>query len=198
MVQETIGVYQFSGNGRYIETLTEIHYDRKGQSYVEVVCMGNEQIPDNIISTWRGQMKAYSELGEAEYRVVQGAQSDSDEKLRYVSELYEAKKLELMSKDERIQILEEELSKMSSLADGLFPFESVSAEARVNYEGLAGLGFAYTLQTDFNKTDTIPVFEARWKEEVTPQQREEQLKKLSEWLRIRLKNERIQVRNAAP
>jgi len=198
LVQETIGVYQFSGNGRYIETLTEIHYDRKGQSYVEVVCMGNEQIPDNIISTWRGQMKSYSELEEAEYRVVQGAQSDSDEKLRYVSELYEAKKLELLSKDERIQVLEEELSKMSSLADGLFPFESVSAEARVNYEGLAGLGFAYTLQTDFSKTDTIPVFEARWKEGVSAQQREEQLKRLSEWLRIRLKNERIQVRNAAP
>ncbi|MGA9238194.1 DUF389 domain-containing protein [Robiginitalea sp.] len=198
LVQETIEVYQFSGNGRYIDNLTEIHYDRKGQSYVEVVCMGNEQIPDNIISTWRGQMKAYSELEKAEYRVVQGAQSDSDEKLRYVSELYEAKKLELMSKDERIQILEEELSKMSSLADGLFPFESVSAEARVNYEGLAGLGFAYTLQTDFSKTDTIPVFEARWKEEVNAQQREEQLKKLSEWLRIRLKNEKIQVRNAAP
>lgn len=198
LVQETIGVYQFSGNGRYIDNLTEINYDPKGQSYVEVVCMGNEQIPDNIVSTWRGQMKAYSELEEAEYRVVQGAQSDSDEKLRYVSELYEAKKLELLSKDQRIQILEEELSKMSSLADGLFPFESVSAEARVNYEGLAGLGFAYTLQTDFSKTDTIPVFEARWKEEVNAQQQEEQLKKLSEWLRIRLKNERIQVRNAAP
>ena len=103
-------------------------------------------------------MKAYSELEEAEYRVVQGAQSDSDEKLRYVSELYESKKLELLSKDERINFLEEELSKMSSLSEGLIPFEDISAEARVNYDGLVGLGFAYTLQTDFSKTDTIPIF----------------------------------------
>ncbi|MGB5403165.1 MAG: hypothetical protein WBN13_04250, partial [Robiginitalea sp.] len=194
LVQETIGVYQFSGNGRYIDNLTEINYDPKGQSFVEVVCMGNERIPDNIVSTWRSQMKDYSELKEAEYRVVQGAQSDSDEKLRYVSELYEAKKSELLNKDERIRLLEEELSKMSSLAEGLFPFASVSEEARVNYDALAGLGFAYTLQTDFTKTDTIPVFEARWKEDASSEKREDQLKKLTEWLKLRLKNERIQVR----
>ncbi len=194
LVQETIGVYQFSGNGRYIDNLTEINYDPKGQSFVEVVCMGNERIPDNIVSTWRSQMQDYSELKEAEYRVVQGAQSDSDEKLRYVSELYEAKKSELLNKDERIRLLEEELSKMSSLAEGLFPFASVSEEARVNYDALAGLGFAYTLQTDFTKTDTIPVFEARWKEDASSEKREDQLKKLTEWLKLRLKNERIQVR----
>lgn len=193
LVQETIGVYQFSGNGRYIDNLTEIHYDRKGQSYLEVVCMGNEQIPDNIISTWRGQMKAYSELEEAEFRVVQGAQSDGDEKLRYVSELYEAKKLELLSKDERIELLEKELSKMSSLSEGLIPFEDISAEARVNFDGLAGLGFAYTLQTDFSKTDTIPIFQTRWKDKVRKKEKEEQLQKLGKWLKIRLKNDRIQV-----
>jgi hypothetical protein len=83
---------------------------------------------------------------------------------------------------------------MSSLAEGLFPFASVSEEARVNYDALAGLGFAYTLQTDFTKTDTIPVFEARWKEDASSEKREDQLKKLTEWLKLRLKNERIQVR----
>lgn len=194
LVQQTIGVYQFSGNGRFIDDLTEFHYDRDGQSYVEVVCMGNEQIPDNVVNTWRSQMKDYSELRDTELKVVQGGQSDSEDRLRYVSELYESKKAELLNKDERIRLLEQELSQMSSLAEGLLPFEEISAEARVNYEGLAGLGFAYTLLTDFNKTDTIPVFEARWKEDIQQKDREEQLQKLTEWLKLRLKNERIQVR----
>ncbi|MDM9632297.1 DUF389 domain-containing protein [Robiginitalea aurantiaca] len=194
LVQETIAVYQFSANGRFIEELTEFHYDRKGENFIEVVCMGNEQIPATIISTWRMQMKDYSELRETELRVVQGGQSDSEDRLRYVSELYESKKAELFNKDERIRLLEEELSQMSSLAEGLLPFDEISAEARVNYDGLAGLEFAYTLRTDFNKTDTIPVFVARWKEKVKRKQKEEELNKLREWLQIRLKNDRIQVR----
>jgi uncharacterized hydrophobic protein (TIGR00271 family) len=198
LVNETIGIYQFSGNGRYIDELTEIHYDPKGQSFVEVVCMGNELIPDNVVATWRNQMQSFSELEKTDLRVVQGGQSEGEEKFRYVSELYEAKKAELLNKDERIRLLEEELSQMSRLADGLFPFDAISAEARVNYDGLAGLGFAYTLQTDFTKTDTIPVFEARWKDDVNEKQREEQLEKLTEWLKLRLKNERIQVREVTP
>lgn len=198
LVQETIGVYEFSGNGRFIENLTEINYAPKGQSYIEVVSMGNEQIPDNVINTWRSQMKGFAELRNAELKVVQGGQSDSEDRLRYVSELYESKKAELLNKDERIRLLEQELSQMSSLAEGLLPFDAISAEARVNYDGLAGLGFAYTLLTDFNKTDTIPVFEARWKEDIDQKQREAQMKKLSDWLKIRLQNDRIQVRQSGP
>jgi uncharacterized hydrophobic protein (TIGR00271 family) len=198
LVQETIGVYQFSENGRFIDNLTEIHYDPEGQSFIEVVCMGNEQIPDNVVSTWRTQMQNYSELGKTELKVVQGGRTDSEEKFRYVSELYETKKAELLNKDERIRLLEEELSQMSSLAEGLLPFDAISAEARVNYQGLAGLGFAYTLQTDFSKTDTVPVFEARWKEDVKPKQRDEELQKLTDWLKLRLKNDRIVVREVTP
>jgi hypothetical protein len=198
LVNETIGVYQFSGNGRFIDDLTEIHYERDGQSYVEVVCMGDERIPDNVVATWRQQMKTYSELVDTEFKVVQGSSSDTDERLKYVSELYESKKAELLNKDERIRLLEEELAQMSSLSEGLLPFSAISEEAHVNYEGLAGLGFAYTLQTDFNKTDTIPVFEARWKEDIDPAQREAEFKKLTDWLKLRLKNDRIQVREVLP
>jgi hypothetical protein len=104
----------------------------------------------------------------------------------------------LLNKDERILLLEEELAQMSSLSEGLLPFSAISEEAHVNYEGLAGLGFAYTLQTDFNKTDTIPVFEARWKEDIDPAQREAEFKKLTDWLKLRLKNDRIQVREVLP
>ena len=193
LVQETIAVYQFSDNGRFIEELTELHYDRKGQSFIEVVSMGNERIPDNIISTWRAQMKDYSELKDTDFKVVQGGQSDSEDKFRYVSELYESKKAELLNKDERIRLLEEELSQMGRLAEGSLAFDEISAEARVNFEGLAGLGYAYTIQTDFTKIDTIPVFQTRWKDKVRKKQMEREKERLREWLKIRLKNDRIQV-----
>lgn len=193
-VNETIGVYQFEGNGRFMDNFTQIIYQEEGFSSIEVVTMGDELIPDNIIQTWNTQKLEYSELKGAELKVVQGGRDDSEEKFRYVSELYESKKAEILDKDRRIEILEQELSKMSNLADGMIPFDEISAEARANYSGLASLGFAYTLQTDFNTTDTIPLFEVRWKEDMSKRQRREEMSKLSNWLQIRLKNKKIQIR----
>jgi uncharacterized hydrophobic protein (TIGR00271 family) len=194
LVNETIGVYQFDGNGRFMDNLTQIEYEKDGVSTIEVVSMGDELIPDNIIQTWQTQMAKYSELGNTELKVVQGARDDSEEKFQYVNELYESKKAELLDKDRRIRLLEEELSLVSSLAEGMVPFEEISAEARVNYEGLAGLGYAYTLQTDFSKTDTIPVFEVTWKEDFPDSEKQQAMEKVSEWLRVRLKNDRVRVR----
>ncbi len=195
-ISETIAIYQFEGNGRYMETLSEIHYDREGNSRLELVCMGDELIPETVIQTWQAQKNSYSKLVNAELRIVQGGHDDQEEKFRYVSELYETKKAELLNKDERIRLLEEELTKMQVLKEGMVPFEEITAEAHANYEELVGLRFAYTLQTDFQKTDTIPVFELRWKEDLGRKDREENLRKLTQWLQIRLKNDKILVREA--
>ncbi|MBC2839582.1 DUF389 domain-containing protein [Robiginitalea sp. SC105] len=195
-ISETIGIYQFPGNGRYMENLTQISYKEDGGSVIELVCMGDDPIPDNVIQTWRARKNSYSKLSEAELKIVQGGQSDDQEKFRYVNELYEAKKAEVLNKDERIRLLEEQLTNMQSLAKGMVPFEEISAEARASYENLKGLGFAYTLQTDFSKTDTIPLFEARWKDNVPQAVRQEDQRRLSNWLQTRLKNPKIQVREA--
>lgn len=195
-IDETIGVYQFDGNGRFMESLSLVDYDKNEGSLLELVCMGDNPIPESVIRTWQTQKNSYSKLRDAELRIVQGGRDDSDEKYRYVSELYEAKKAELLNKDERIRLLEEELEKVRLLEQSMVPFEEITAEARANYEDLAGLGFAFTLQTDFQKTDTIPVFELRWNEGLSTEQRRENLRKLTRWLRLRLKNENIQVREA--
>ncbi len=195
-ISETIGIYQFPGNGRYMENLTQISYKDDGSSLIELVCMGDDPIPESVIQTWRARKNTYSNLASAELKIVQGGQGDEEEKFRYVNELYEAKKAELLNKDERIRLLEERLSLMQGLAGGAVPFTEISAEARANYENLSGLGFAYTLQTDFNKTDTIPVFEARWRAGIPDNVRQEELRKLSNWLQVRLKNTKILVREA--
>ena len=196
LLKETVEVYQFEANGRYMDNFTMVDYDPEEGSQIELFIIGEERIPDNVIQTWNSQKQKYSELRDTELKVVQNGGDDMGMQLKYVNELYESKKAELLDKDRRIKLLEEELSQVSSLADGLIPFQDISAEARANYDGLAGLGFAYTLQTAFSKTDTIPVFEIRWKDEVPESSRQEAFKKLSEWLKIRLKNERIQVRQA--
>lgn len=193
-INETIAVYQFKDRGRYMENLTEIHYDPDSGSYIELVTMGNEEIPQNVIETWRVQKDDYGRLQDVSLRIVQGGIDDSQQKFQYVNELYESKKAELQNKDERIRVLESEVARLSKLASRQIPFKEISAEARTNYENLQGLGFAYTILTDFDRMDTIPVFEVSWKEDADTEAVERDTRKLNEWLKLRLKDNAVRVK----
>tara|TARA_R110000765_G_scaffold336841_1_gene427178 strand:- start:804 stop:1286 length:483 start_codon:yes stop_codon:yes gene_type:complete len=159
--------------------------------------MGDEIIPQSIIDTWRVQKNDMSMLKNATLRVVQGGQDESKDKFNYVNELYESKKAELLTKDERIKVLEEDLVKLSKLATSQIPFEDISAEAKANYESLTALSYSYTIRTDFQKLDTIPVFEVSWKEKTKKDEIATDTKKLTDWLKLRLKNTKIQVREVS-
>ena len=194
-INENIETYKFSGEGRFLDDFTDLEYKGGENSFIELVFMGNETIPDNVIATWNTQKDAYSKLKNVELRIIQGSKNTAGDELKYVSELYESKKAELLSKDEKIKVLEESLGKMGKLAAMQIPFPEISAEARTNYENLSSLGYSYTITTDFNKTDTIPIFEVQWAKTTKKNEIEADTKKLGEWLKLRLKNKQIQIKN---
>ncbi len=195
LINETIEIYQFNEGGRYLDDLTKIEFVNGGEtSYIELVCMGDELIPENVINTWQVQKNNYSKLKNTALRVVQAGRDDSEEKFNYVSELYESKKAELVNKDRRIQLLEEEIAKLSKSAGKQIPFDAISQEAKTNYENLEAIGFSSRIQTlDFKKIDTIPVFEIKWKEDTSIEQTTKDTKRLTEWLKIRLQDSTLQL-----
>ncbi|WP_067037699.1 DUF389 domain-containing protein [Allomuricauda sp. CP2A] len=193
-LKETIEVYQFEGAGRYVDNLTKIEYVDDGTSLIEVVCMGDELIPENIVNTWRVQKNQYPRLKDAELHIIQGGKDDSEEKFTYVSELYEKNKAELLNKDEQIRLLEEEVANLTKSFGKQIPFSMISAEAKANYENLASLGFSYRIQTDFDKLDTVPVFEVKWKDGVGSNQKEADAKRMLSWLKLRLQDSTLVVK----
>ena len=78
--------------------LTKIEFNDGETPLIELVCMGDELIPENVINTWRVQKNEKSRLKDAEFRILQGGKDDSEEKFNYVSELYEKNKAELLNK----------------------------------------------------------------------------------------------------
>ncbi|MCW5516745.1 DUF389 domain-containing protein [Muriicola sp. Z0-33] len=195
-IEENIASYQFAGEGRYLEDFTDVEYNDGENPVIELVFMGNETIPDNIIATWNTKMDNFKRLQDCELRIVQGSKNSSQQELKYVSELYETKKAELVNKDKRIQILEVELARLSKLASQQIPFGEISKEAKTNYEDLVSMGFSYTIITDFNKLDTIPVFEVVWNDNITKSKIENDSRKLNEWLKLRLKNNKVQIKTS--
>lgn len=196
-VEEKIASYQFSGEGRFLENLTDIEFNEGENSLVEVVFMGNETIPDNIISTWKTQMNDYPKLKGTTLNVVQGSKNEAGDQLKYVNELYESQKNQLSSKDEKISFLESELMRLNKGTVGQIPFPEISLEAKTNYENLSRLAYSYMISTDFAKTDTIPVFEVTWKKEAKRLDTEKDLKKLHEWLKLRLQNKNLQIKEVS-
>ncbi len=194
LINNTIELYKFKDRGRYLKDLTEINYNRKGGSTIELVCMGDELIPDNVIASWIEQKNAFSNLEDTELIIVQGGRDDSEIKFNYINELYESKKAEVLNKDERINLLESEIAKLSKLTTKQIPFEQISAEAKLNYENLESLGFAYTITTDFSKIDTIPIFEVVWKKGTKRRNIDEDTEKLRNWLKVRLNDNKIRLR----
>lgn len=193
-IDENVAPYQFSGQGRFLEDFTDLEYNNGENSVIELVFMGNEAIPDNVIATWRAKLEDNPRLKETELQIIQGGQNEEINQLKYVNELYETQKNQLNSKDEKIAFLEGELSRLNKSAAGQIPFREVSLEAKTNYENLARLGYSYLIATDFEKTDTIPVFEITWKKEAKRNQTVKDAQKLTDWLKLRLNNTKIQVK----
>jgi hypothetical protein len=194
-ISNTIAAYQFKKRGIFLDDLTDIDYNPDGLSTIELVCVGNEEIPENVIATWETQMGQYSRLTNTELNIVQGGLDDSEQKFNYVNELYEAKKAEIQNKDQRIRLLEEEIATLSKNSKLSIPFGDISAEAKANYKELSALVFSYSIRTDFQKLDTIPVFELQWQKGLRTKQIEEKSGNIRKWLQLRLKDSTVQVKN---
>ncbi|MFS4469738.1 DUF389 domain-containing protein [Maribacter sp. 2210JD10-5] len=190
-INEKIAPFQFSGEGRFLEDFTDIEYDNGENPSLQVVFMGNETIPENVIATWRAQMSEYPKLQSCSLNVVQGAKNEAANELKYVNELYESQKMQLVDKDEKIRFLEAELKRLNKLNTRQIPFQDISAEAQSNYENLEYLAFSNAIRTDFKKLDTVSVFEAKWKRNAKRSEVLKDAKKLHNWLRIRLKDSTI-------
>ncbi len=192
-IEAKVAPYQFEGSGRFMEDFTDIEFNEGKNPFIELVFMGNEIVPDNVIATWNKQKndEGFNRLKDAELRIIQGAKNEELDQLKYVDQLYETQKTELLDKDARIKLLEEELSKLGRLS---IPFKDISIEAKTNYENLESIGFSPTVKTDFKKLDTISVFEVKWKRDAKRVKVVEDAKKLHQWLKLRLKDSTIQLK----
>ena len=193
-IANNIVPYQFATEGRFLEDFTDLEYNKGENPLIEVFFMGSEIIPDNIISIWNARKNEYDRLKNAELKVVQGSKNEDADQLKYINELYESKKAELLNKDEKIRLLEEKLVVLSKIALLQISFKEISKEAEVNYENLRFLSFSRIIRTDFSKIDTLPIFEVKWKENVKEKDLKEDSEKLLAWLKLRLKDSTIQLR----
>jgi hypothetical protein len=73
----------------------------------------------------------------------------------------------------------------------IVPFQEICVEAKINYENLETISYASTLRSNFNKIDTLTVFNVTWDGSISKRSQEENMKKLYEWLKYKLKKDTL-------
>lgn len=159
---------------------------------LEIYLIGRP-VPQNKIDSWREKLLNDEKLAEVNLRIYQGADNSGeltekisgDVKADILSELYVNNEQRIRDKDERIRFLEDQVAKLS--VEGTIPFEEISKELKITYEDLETFGYAKRINTNFNKIDTIPVFNISWNSKLSSKDRKAYETKIKNVLKVRMK-----------
>lgn len=171
-------------------------YDYKTKD-IQVYLIGRP-VPQSKINSWLTELKETEGLEESDLKIYQGADQtgelaekiSGDLKTEILEDLYVNNEQKLRDKDERIQFLEDEITKLR-VKD--IPFEDLSKEVKLVYSDLESFSYAKQVSTNFSKVDTMPVFTVDWKRSVSSRERRENNEKLADWLKFKLKLDTLRV-----
>lgn len=174
-------------NANYVKKYATFKYDPNDVNVIEITSFDGQQIDPVTMEVLRTRMTAYKALANTELLLNQNSDdNDMQNEMRYLSELRSRDSLDINSKEQRIKLLEKEVAKLSKLEADLIPFQSISDEAKINYENLESLSYSNTLRSNFEKIDTLKVFETQWKPTVRNSEIEKDKQRLYNWLKYKL------------
>ena len=176
-----------------------VQYSQNYKTKIIEVYLIGRTVPNDQIDQWIEEIKQVPNFEDVVLKVHQGSDQSSEMASRVSTEvragiledLYVRNQQLVENKDERIQLLEQELVKYRSAG---IPFETISKEARINYSGIEEMSYANSLVTNFSTIDTIPTFNVRWAPNLSPSARRNEMDKLEQWLQVRLALDTLVVR----
>jgi len=166
-----------------------IDYNNKS---LKLFVFGNRYSKETI-THWENKLPSFG-LENTHLIVTQGKDdTDLRKQVEDLTGLYAQNQKIITSRDESIRLKEEKIKllekELSRFYNAKIPFEQISKEAKINYEGLENLGYSNFIKSNFKSVDTILVFNAKWFDSIPKKKRNN--KKLKTWLQTRLKLDTI-------
>lgn len=190
-IKNNVETYEVAGS-RFLKDFSKIEYNGGNNSFIELVFFGENPVPKEVQQLWNNQKDADPYLKNAEIHVLSG-NGDQDQS-QYVKELYVTNKERLLSSQEEIRMLQQKINLLGTYSKDAMLFQKISKEVAINYPSVQQVSFANELQSNFKKIDTIPTFRIIWKKDVKEKSKEEQVKKLKEWLSERLETNKLVIK----
>ncbi len=182
-------------NASYIKKYATTKYQPDQGSVIEITSFGGQQIDPVTLELLRSRMSNYKALDGTTLLLNQNIEDDDVEnEMRYLVELRSRDSLEIYNKEQKIAILERELARLLKYEQSQIPFGAISQEAKILHSDLEQLRYAPTLISNFEKVDTLVVFETLWSRQAKAKQIEAQKFQLYQWLKYKLSLDTLVVR----
>ncbi|PZD77166.1 DUF389 domain-containing protein [Mesonia sp. K7] len=160
-------------------------YNGGNDPKIEVSFIGKE-IPNSVINLWKEKMKNYPNLQNTSLVILQNENTESYDQLMYMREIKQRDSIMMLNKDEKIAFLEQELGKLQVYKKNEIPFQSISREAKINYEEIESFAFAQKIVSNYKSIDTIPEFQVKWNDSISEAEKIKQTARLNKWLKYKL------------
>ncbi|WP_047545212.1 DUF389 domain-containing protein [Psychroserpens sp. Hel_I_66] len=174
-------------NSGYIEKNATINYEPNGESFIELIPFGNDEISEGTRLLLESRFKDYAALKNSKLFVNQ-VKNRAINNLEYMEELRTRDSIDLLSQGEKIAYLEKTVTRLSRLERDQIPFEDLVREAKINYENLKAVSYSKRITSNFSKIDTLDIFSFNWVDSLTTkEQKQKDLRKLRLWFKDKLK-----------
>ncbi|TXE15875.1 DUF389 domain-containing protein [Psychroserpens burtonensis] len=174
-------------NSSFIVKNATPNYEPLGDSFIELIPFGNDEISEETRLLLQSRFKDYFALKKSKLSIKQ-VTNRSINNLEYMEELRTRDSVDLLSQGQKIAYLENTVTRLSRLERGQIPFEDLVREAKINYENLKAVSYSKRITSDFSKIDTLNIFSFKWVDSLTTkEQKGKDLRKLGVWFKDKLK-----------
>lgn len=182
-------------NANYIKKNATYNYDPNGESIIELIPFGNDEISEDTKKLLELRFSNYSALTNTKLYINQ-VKNRAINNLEYMEELRSRDSLDLLTQSQKISFLEDRVRKLSRLERDQIPFYELSKEIKINYEGLENISFANEITSNFKTLDTLKVFSVKWVDSMMPvPTREKESRRLKAFIKERLDLDTLVIRS---
>ena len=140
------------------------------------------------------KIQNYSELKNTELEFIQNDSSLSNSN-KFINELRKRDSIELISKIDEINKLNQKLDDLESLSREKLIFNSLAKEIKIIYPDLNEFEVFETIKTDFNAIDTVLVFNLKWANELENVEKLKLNENVRNWLKFQLEDDVFEIRS---
>jgi len=181
-------------NSNYIKNNAIFTYSPDGESIIELIPFGTDEIPKTTKDLLEQRFSNYKALTTTKLYINQ-VKNRTINNLEYMEELMYRDSLDLMSQHQKIVFLEDRVKRLSKLERNQIPFVELSEEVKINYENIDQISFSNVVTSNFSKIDTVSVFSVKWSDSMSNEKTIiNDQDRLERWLKVKLNLDTLVVR----
>ena len=173
-------------NANYIKKYATYSYDPEGESIIELIPFGTDEIPQSTQDLLQQRFSNYNALSSTKLYINQ-VKNRTINNLEYMEELRTRDSLDLLSQTQKIAFLENKVKELSVLEKDHIDLNTLLEEIKINYETIDEFSYANIINSNFKKIDTLKVFSVKWVDSLTKEDdRKKDRDKLEKLLKYKL------------